>query len=101
MLGVSIKSSIDLDLFLKGIEAGKYPIWPNLDSETRSQVYEAMSGLMEVYVPSMTANATNSDVSGKVTTNDYVEVNTTNAINSSSLVAELFVKVLMCLFLEE
>ena len=89
VLGVSIKSAIDLDLFLKGIEAGKYPIWPNLDSETRSQVYEAMSGLMEVYVPSMTANATNSDVSGKdTTTNDYVEVNTTNATNSSSLVAE-------------
>lgn len=87
LFGVSLKSANDLDLFLKGIEEGKYPIWPNMDNETRSQVYEAMSGLMEFYVPNTKVNASNSDVNGNnITTNVNVEVVSTSP--SSSLVAE-------------
>ena len=56
---VSLNSTLDIDLFLKELEAGKYPIWSNLDSDTRSKVHEAMSGLLEVY--EMNTNATNSN----------------------------------------
>ena len=38
VFGVSLKSTLDIDLFLKELEAGKYPIWSNLDSYTRSKV---------------------------------------------------------------
>ncbi|PWA61504.1 RNA-directed DNA polymerase, eukaryota, Reverse transcriptase zinc-binding domain protein [Artemisia annua] len=91
VFGVSLKSALDIDLFLKKLEAGKHPIWPNLDSEARSQVYEAMCGLWEVYGIDMKADATNSDVSVKDTTpNVNVDVNTQPIQNStySSLVAE-------------
>ena len=44
---VSLKSSLDIDLFLKEIEADKYPKWSNLDSATRSHVHDAMHGLFE------------------------------------------------------
>ncbi|PWA52892.1 hypothetical protein CTI12_AA450360 [Artemisia annua] len=56
---VSLNSTLDIDLFLKELEAGKHPIWSNLDSDTRSKVHEAMSGLLEVY--EMNTNATNSN----------------------------------------
>lgn len=60
VIGVSLKSASDIDLFLKELEAGKHPIWPNLDSETRSQVYDAMCDLCEGYGIDMKAAATNS-----------------------------------------
>ncbi|PWA54683.1 hypothetical protein CTI12_AA428820 [Artemisia annua] len=56
---VSLNSTSDIDLFLTELEAGKYPIWSNLDSDTCSKVHEAMSGLLEVY--EMNTKATNSN----------------------------------------
>ncbi|PWA80622.1 hypothetical protein CTI12_AA195040 [Artemisia annua] len=54
---VSLNTTSDIDLFLTELEAGKYPIWSNLDSDTQTKVHEAMSGLLEVY--EMNTNATN------------------------------------------
>ncbi|PWA75385.1 Retrieval of early ER protein Rer1 [Artemisia annua] len=63
---VSLNSTLDIDLFLKELEAGKYPIWSNLDSDTRSKVHEAMSGLFEVYEMNTNAINSNSDDASKV-----------------------------------
>ncbi|PWA88228.1 F-box domain-containing protein/FBD domain-containing protein [Artemisia annua] len=56
---VSLNSTSDIDLFLTELKAGKHPIWSNLDSNTRSKVHKAMSGLLEVY--EMNTNATKSN----------------------------------------
>ncbi|PWA39992.1 EF-Hand 1, calcium-binding site-containing protein [Artemisia annua] len=37
VFGVSLKSASDIDLFIRELEEGKHPIWPTLDSATRSQ----------------------------------------------------------------
>ena len=84
VIGVSLKSASDIDLFLKELEAGKHPIWPNLDSETRSQVYDAMCDLCEAYGIDMKAAATNSDVRVNDTTpNVNVDENSQPIPNST------------------
>ncbi|PWA89554.1 hypothetical protein CTI12_AA111220 [Artemisia annua] len=64
---VSLNSTSDIDLFLTELEAGKHPIWSNLDSDTRSKVHEAMSGLLEVYEMNTNATKSNSEDSIKDT----------------------------------
>ncbi|PWA38477.1 hypothetical protein CTI12_AA581830 [Artemisia annua] len=62
VFGVSLKSASDIDVSVRELEEGIHPVWTTLDSETRSQVSEAMFGLFEVYELGRKANATNSDV---------------------------------------
>ena len=75
VFGVSLKSSLDIDLFLKEIEAGKCPIWSNLDSATRSHVHDAMYGLFEAYEIERKDNATISN------SGDSVKDPTPNGVN--------------------
>ena len=75
VFGVSLKSSLDIDLLLKEIEAGKYPKWSNLDSATRSHVHDAMYGLFEAYEIERKANATTSN------SGNSVKVPTPNGVN--------------------
>ena len=85
VLGVSLKSALDIDVFLKELEAGKHPTWPSLDSETQSQVYEAMCGLCEAYGIDMKNDNTKSDVNDiDNTSNVNVDANIQPTQNSTA-----------------
>ncbi|PWA76393.1 peptidase S10, serine carboxypeptidase, Alpha/Beta hydrolase fold protein [Artemisia annua] len=71
LFGVSIKNLVDLDAFLKGLDAGNYPMWDTLDADVVRMVHVALSGLYDAFKAEYQAdpesNATYSDGNGNGT----------------------------------
>ncbi|PWA68531.1 ATPase, F1/V1/A1 complex, alpha/beta subunit, Zinc knuckle CX2CX4HX4C [Artemisia annua] len=49
LMGVSIKTLEDVDAFTKGLDAGKFPEWDELESDVQKMATEALLGLWEAF----------------------------------------------------
>ena len=50
LIGVSLKTLKDVDDFTKDLDAGKFPVWAELESDIRSMATDAIYGFWEAFM---------------------------------------------------
>lgn len=76
LFGVSLSTLEDINEFTLSCEAGKYPVWAELDSNARTMVIDAIEDLWNAFVGEIKAKSTTPKPTNESPIVQAVDINT-------------------------